>query len=125
MMPTTTIILDKSLPTVEESNGLAITSQRKGSNDREIEVWDGRQWVPSWFSALKCGQFFLDLKLGILESSKCYVATSDVKVIGAGMGARNPDPSFVVMGLEIVQAPVIQQEPKLIGRDVLLLPEDP
>ncbi len=70
-----------------------------GPNDRPIEIWYNNNWVPAYFSNLQNGDFFLDLTAN-LDPGRCFKATSNVqKSVYRGVA------SFVVKGLEIVQAP--------------------
>lgn len=72
-----------------------------GPNDRPVDIWFNANWVPAYFSDIKKGDFFLDIKVD-LEQGRCFLATTDVcRSVWKGV------PSFVTQGLEVVQAPAI------------------
>ncbi len=74
-----------------------------GPNDRPIEIWISGNWVPAYFSDLRAGDFFLDLKAN-LDPGRCFRATSNVtRSVYLGVA------SFVVKGMEIVQAPALAE----------------
>ena len=81
-----------------------------GPNDREIEIWYNGNWVPAFFSDLKKGDMFLDVAIGALNPGKCYGCSTDVKVsYMTRRGALDEGPpSFMIQGLEILQAPTIK-----------------
>lgn len=86
-------------------------SEPDGQYDRQVDIWYNNNWVPAYFSDIRRGDFFLDVKLGDIGKDRCYLAKSDVKRIKSiwpESDWRHNDPSFQVQGLEIVQAPAIK-----------------
>ncbi len=79
-------------------------SEPDGPNDRPIEIWCNNSWVPAFFSDLQDQDFFIDLKAN-LDPDRCFKATSNLM-----RSVFNGIPSFVIKGLEIVQAPKIEEK---------------
>lgn len=98
---------------------MQITTPRNGSHDRLVEIWRSGLWLQNWFSCLKAGDFFIDRDLHDVGPGRCFFCKTNVKVIPPWPGSRDQDPSFVIEGLEIVQAPTVNlpQEPKLIDNE--------
>jgi hypothetical protein len=76
-----------------------------GPNDREVDIWYNSKWVPAFFSDIQEGDFFLDVKMGNIEAGKCFFAKSKVY---RSVSPRTGWASFVVQGIEVVQAPAIK-----------------
>ena len=94
--------------TTDQSSSPALTRNWRyepdGPNDREVDIWFNNGWVPAFFSDIKKGDFFLDVKLGTPEKGRCFMSTSDVR---RSISCVTGYPSFIIQGLEIVQAPAI------------------
>lgn len=74
-------------------------SEPKGRYDRPVDIWYNQNWVPAFFSDIKKGDFFLDSAVASGEG-RCFLAKSDC-MQSCWIG----DWSFVISGMEIVQAP--------------------
>lgn len=101
----TEIAITTPLTTLPSDAGAVATETRNwkaepdGEFDRPVEIWYNNNWVPAFFSDLHSGDFFLDLKAN-LDPGRCFKATSDIlRSVYKGKA------SFIVKGLEIVQAP--------------------
>lgn len=80
-------------------------SDPDGPNDRDVDIWYNGKWVPAYFSDIQKDDFFLDVKMGNIETGKCYFAKSKVY---RSVSHYTGNASFVVQGIEIVQAPAIK-----------------
>ena len=76
-----------------------------GPNDREIDIWYRGSWVPAYFSDIQNGDFFLDVKMGEIAAGKCFLAKSKLY---RSVSPITGKASFVVQGIEVVQAPAIK-----------------
>lgn len=76
-----------------------------GPNDRDVDIYFNGCWVPAFFSDLQKGDFFLDVKMQRIEDNQCFLATSNVR---RSVSPHSGKASFVIQGLEVVQAPALK-----------------
>lgn len=100
--------------TIDMPDTRRLALRRQGDNDLEIEAFRNGQWIPTYISDLREGEFFhvtQESPYGKLPEGRCFHARGRVRVIPTS----DPKlPTFMVQGLEIATAPQTPENNRLL-----------